>query len=81
MSPSLAARLHVLRMQGLLTAAETIRDWPAGEERIEFARRHIREAMLLGTIGRISQAEESRIFTLLTFAMPQADDSIDAPQQ
>ena len=71
MAESLAGRLHTLRIEQLRRAAEAIRDWPAGPERIDQAMRHIREAMYLCTIGKLSQAEESRIFSILAFAMPE----------
>ena len=70
MSESLAKVLHDHRVDALIAEAEFIRDWPDSSERIEEATVLIREAMLRCTTGRISHAEESRVFSILSFAMP-----------
>jgi hypothetical protein len=78
MVATLAERLQTLHSDHLIRAAETIRDWPHAAERMEQAIRHIREAMYFCTLGRISQAEESHVFSVLSFAMPEPDGSFDA---
>lgn len=77
MAASLAERLHALHVEHLIRAAETIRDWPTNYERLEQAQRHIREAILNCTLGRITLAEESVLFSLLSFAMPEPDQVFD----
>ncbi len=70
MSASLAKVLHGHRVDALISEAQLIRDWPESPERIEEATMLIREAMLRCTTGHISHAEESRVFSILSFAMP-----------
>jgi hypothetical protein len=69
MSPSLARVLHEQRLQALVREAETVRDWPDGQDRMHEAQMLIREVMYRCAIQRISQDEESRIFSILAFAM------------
>jgi hypothetical protein len=71
MPPSLAHVLRQRRLEALVAEAQTVRDWPDGPERMEEAQMLIREAMYRCAIDRISQDEESRIFSILAFAMPQ----------
>jgi len=73
MPDSLAARLRTIHVDHLIRSAEAIRDWPNRAERIEQAIRHIRQAMFLCAVGKITQVEESRVFSLLSFAMPEPD--------
>ena len=80
MAESLAGRLHTLRVEQLRHAAETIRNWPVGPERFEQAVRHIREAMYLCATGKLTQVEESQIFSILSFAMPHPDSTFDADE-
>lgn len=47
-----------------------LRDWRHGPDRTEQAEMMIRETMYRRTIGRITHAEESRVFSILAFAMP-----------
>jgi hypothetical protein len=77
MAEDLSFRLHALCVDHLLRAAETIRDWPQPTERMDQAIRHIREAMYLCTVGKITQAEESQVYSILAFAMPEGDRAID----
>ena len=80
MSAPLAVRLHAQHVEHLVRSAEAIRDWPAGSERLDQAMRHIREAMYLCTIGKLNQAEESQLFSILSFAMPASDARFDEPE-
>lgn len=66
----LEAVLHCHRFAAVLDQAVVIRDWPCGSERDEEAAKLIRHALVLCTLGQISQAEESQVFTILSFAMP-----------
>ena len=66
----LSGRLRQRRADALSSDAEVIRDWQKGTERTEQAEMMIREAMYRRTIGRITHAEESRVFSILAFAMP-----------
>jgi hypothetical protein len=77
MSAPLAVCLHSLHMEHLVRSAEAIRDWPRCDERLEQAVRHIRDAMYLCTVGKITQAEESLLFSILSFAMPAPDARFD----
>ena len=77
MAELLSSRLHALRVDHLLCAAETIRDWPQPTERMDQAIRHIREAMYFCTVGNITHAEESQVYSILAFAMPEGDKAID----
>ncbi|HZZ26994.1 MAG TPA: hypothetical protein VFE46_03215 [Pirellulales bacterium] len=77
MSELLSSRLHALRVDHLLRAAETIRDWPQPTERMEHAIRHIREAMYFCTVSKITHAEESLVYSILAFAMPEGDCAVD----
>jgi hypothetical protein len=70
MPETLAVRLHDLHVEHLIRIAETIRDWPATKERLDQATRYIRETMYFCAMKRISQAEESQVFSILSFAMP-----------
>lgn len=54
----------------LIRQAETIRDWPAGRERTEQAEIHIRTALLDQIRRQISQATQSRVYSILNFVMP-----------
>lgn len=69
-------------MERLIDDAELIRDWPHVGERLEAARRHIRQAMYLWTLGRgdhkqhrinaytsITNEELHEVFSILDFAI------------
>ena len=69
-------------MERLIEDAELIRDWPDVTERLEAARRHIRQAMYLWTLGRgdnkqprinvhtsITEDELQQVFCILDFAI------------
>lgn len=70
MPERLANVLRQKRAEALLDQAELVRRWPDATDRIEHARQLVREAMYLRGLGRITQAEESQVFTLLSFVMP-----------
>ena len=76
MAESLSQVLRSQRLQAFLTEAETIRVWPVSPERTSAATMLIREAMYGCAIGRITHEEESRIFSVLAFAM--TDDATEA---
>ena len=73
MSESLATLLRRRREEHLIADAEAVRDHPDAVERLEYARRIVREAMLQCVLGNISQTTETRVFTILAFAMPIYD--------
>jgi hypothetical protein len=70
MTESLESRLRALHVEHLIRSAEAIRNWPTNRERFDLAVQYVREAMYLCTIGKITQAEESRVLSILDFAMP-----------
>lgn len=74
MAETLPAILRRQRIESLIAQAETIRDYPDGQERIDEAETHKRQARLERTLGNITSHEEHRIFSILSFAMPK-----DAP--
>ena len=74
---NLREALRELHADALIRQAETIRDWPAGRERHEQAEIHVRFALWENTMGRISQATQSRVFSLLHIALPDAADFTD----
>ncbi len=67
---SLANALHRHQVEALIAEADLIRDWPEGSDRTDQAIVLIREAMVRCATGRITQADESRVFSILSFAMP-----------
>jgi hypothetical protein len=72
-----------MRVDCMVAEAETIRDWPEGEDRTDYAMRHLREARLHNVLGNLSQQEQYRIFSILSFAMPSlffADDDALPPK-
>ena len=73
MSDSLAVLLRRRREQHLIADAEIVRDHPDATERLDYARRLVREAMLQCVLGSIGQETETRVFTILAFAMPIYD--------
>jgi hypothetical protein len=75
MTSKLGSILRQMRADCLIREAETIRDWPNGEERTEYAARHLREARLHNVLGSLTEREQYRIYSILSFAMPA-----DAPR-
>lgn len=68
--PTLAQALRDEHEMTLVQQAEIIRDWPQGREREEQAMIHVRLALWEQRMGRISQATQSSVYSLLSFAMP-----------
>ena len=68
--PKLSEALRDQHETTLIRQAETIRDWPRGRERNEQAEIHVRLALWEQGRGRISQAVQSRVYSLLSFVMP-----------
>jgi hypothetical protein len=74
MAGNLAGILRRMRAESLIRQAETIRDYPPGDERTHAAESHVRETMLQRTLANITRQEEYQIFSILHFLMPS-----DAP--
>lgn len=70
MAESLSSTLRAMRADSLLRQVETIRDYAPGRERTAEAERYIREAMLQYNLGTITHEERYRIFSILSFGMP-----------
>lgn len=70
----LSLALKHRRRESLLADAEFIRDGPEHGERIAVAQAFIREAMFQCALGHITQSDEHRIFSILSFAMPDGHD-------
>ena len=69
MADSLSERLRRRRIEAIAEEATMIRNWAESPERRHEAEMLIREAMYRCTIGGITHEEESRIFSILAFAM------------
>jgi hypothetical protein len=54
----------------LIRQAETIRNWPIPRERQEQAEIHVRQALWERGLGRISDQTQYRIYSILSFVMP-----------
>lgn len=67
---SLSGSLHRLRVAAMIAEAKLVFEWHDSAERSHEAAKLIRQAMYLQTIGEISQAEESAVFSILAFTMP-----------
>ena len=61
--------LHERRVKALVADADFIRDQLDTDERMDEAKRHVREAMLQHALGRISIEERDRILDILLFAV------------
>ena len=73
---------HILRKQrsdALLRQAETIRDYGDCEQHTREAETHVREAMLQRALGNLTDAEQYRIFSILSFVMPSDAPGDDEP--
>jgi hypothetical protein len=70
MPDKLGRILRQMRADCMIREAETIRDWPEGQERFEFALSHLREARLQNLLGNVTEREQYRIYSILSFAMP-----------
>ncbi len=64
------------RQANLITDARVVASYPESVERTHHAELLIREAMLMRTLGSIDHATQYRVFSILAFAMPDADATI-----
>lgn len=71
MADHLGDILRKMRADALVRESQAIRDYPASTERSEAAEKHVREARLQRILGNLTAEEEHRIFSLLSFAMPE----------
>jgi hypothetical protein len=67
---SLAQALQAQHERAMIRQAETIRDWPILRERRDQAEIHVRSALWERGLGRISDETQYRVYSLLSFAMP-----------
>lgn len=71
MPPStLAQALREHHEEAMIRQAETIREWPVGHERHEQAMIHVRSALWEQGMGLISEETQYRIYSMLSFTMP-----------
>ena len=68
---TLAQALRSDHEQSLVRQAEIIRDWRPGRERDEQATIHVRLALWEQGIGRLSRQAQQRVYSILSFVMPQ----------
>lgn len=72
MPPSkLAKALRDEHEAAMIRQAEIICQWPIGRERHEQAMIYIRSALWERGLGRITDATQYRIYSILSFAMPE----------
>jgi hypothetical protein len=76
---SLSQTLQALHEAALVRQAETIRDWPIPRERREQAGIHLRLALWERGLGHISEATQYRVYSILSFVMP--DDAAYVDEQ
>lgn len=67
---SLAQVLQAQHERAMIRQAETIRDWPIAQERQEQAEIHVRSTLWERGLGRISDETQYRVYSILSFAMP-----------
>ena len=67
---SLAQVLQAQHERAMIRQAETIRDWPIARERQEQAEIQIRSTLWERGLGRISDETQYRVYSVLSFAMP-----------
>ena len=70
MSDSLKSILRQSYLEFVISQAESIRDFHDSDERTQLAETHVREAMIMQQLGRITQDDTYRIFSILSFVMP-----------
>jgi hypothetical protein len=63
----------------MIRQAEIIRQWPIGPERHEQAMIHVRSALWQRGLGQITDATKYRIYSILSFAMPEDGTSDSDP--
>ena len=80
MSPeSLTQVLQAQHERAMIRQAETIRDWPIARERQEQAEIQVRSALWERGLGRISDETQYRVYSILSFAMPNDDPVENGP--
>lgn len=67
---SLSLAIRQAHEVALIQQAELICDWPQSPERHEQAEIHVRLALWEQGIGRISQTAQHRVYSILSFVMP-----------
>jgi hypothetical protein len=67
---SLAQALQAQHERAMIRQAETIRDWPIARERQDYAEIQVRSALWERGLGRISDETQYRVYSILSFAMP-----------
>lgn len=70
---SLGKMLKERRQENLITDANVIASYPDNVERTNHAAMLIRETMLMRTLGNIDHDTQYRVFSILSFAMPEPD--------
>lgn len=65
MGSSLDQILRERRHQALIADAEFLRSYPACDERVEHARRLLRQVMLDSALGRVTSGERAQVFEIL----------------
>jgi hypothetical protein len=67
---SLTQVLQAQHERAMIRQAEIIRDWPIRRERQEHAEIHVRSALWERGLGRIGDETQYRVYSILSFAMP-----------
>jgi hypothetical protein len=70
MPGSLDDTLRRMQFQSLIREAKTIREYRPGRERDDAAWKYLRQTRLDRMVGKITQEQEFRIFSIFSFAMP-----------
>lgn len=65
------SHLHAQQIAHITNAAQTVRDWKGGPERLAAAQSMIRDAMVAHTLRRLSLDERNAILSILSFARVQ----------
>jgi hypothetical protein len=67
---TLAQALQEQHEAAVIRQAEMIRDWRAGPERTKQAETYVRSVLWEQSIGRVGQATQYRVYSILSFVMP-----------
>lgn len=70
-STTLSLALRNEHEAAMIRQAEIICQWPVGRERHEQAMIHVRSALWERGLGLIADATQYRIYSILSFAMPE----------
>lgn len=65
----------------MIEDARCIREYPDEEQQLAEGAKMLREAMVLTSLGRITNPERQQVFALLAFAVPVLDSPFSAPPQ